>query len=63
MRRKKPKLITEFKCDHCGDTTPHFVTTAKYQHFCLIQTPGYPADKDCMSDYLNKESIAQQFTF
>jgi len=63
LRNKKPKLITEFKCDHCGDTTSSFVTTSKYKHFCRIQTPGYPADKDCMSGYLNKESIAQPFAF
>jgi len=51
LKRKKTKLITEFKCDYCNDTTSSFVTTATYKHFCRIQTPGYPADKDCMSDY------------
>jgi len=63
LKKRKPKLITEFKCDHCGDTTSSFVTTSKYKHFCRIQTPGYPADKDCMDDYLNNDSIAKQFTF
>jgi len=51
LRKKKPKLVIEFKCDHCGSMTSSFVTTLKYQHFCRIQTPGQPADKDCMSDY------------
>ena len=51
MRKRKPKMVTQFKCDHCGTTTSSFVTTHKYQHFCRIQTPGFPADKDCMADY------------
>ena len=55
MRSKKPKLITEFKCDHCNTTTSSFVTTASYKHFCRIQTPGKPADKDCMSDYIQSK--------
>ena len=61
MKRKKPKLITELKCDHCKNFTSSFVSTPDYKHFCRIQTPGQPADKDCMTDYLNNESIAKQF--
>ena len=51
MRKRKPKLVTQFKCDHCQTMTTSFVTTNKYQHFCRIQTPGKPADKDCMTEY------------
>jgi len=51
MRKRKPKVVTQFKCDHCQTTTSSFVTTSKYQHFCRIQTPGFPADKDCMAEY------------
>ena len=62
MRKRKPKVVTQYKCDYCKDTTSSFITTATYKHFCRIQTPGQPADKDCMTDYLNNESIAKQFT-
>jgi hypothetical protein len=57
LRKKRPKVITEFKCDHCGDTTSSFVTTSNYQHFCRIQTPGQPADKDCMDDYFGAKKL------
>ena len=56
MRKRKPKVVTQFKCDHCQTTTSSFVTTNKYQHFCRIQTPGQPADKDCMDDYLVRKN-------
>jgi len=56
MPKRKPKVVTQFKCDHCGTTTSSFVTTHKYQHFCRIQTPGFPADKDCMADYFGAKN-------
>jgi len=39
--------------------TTSFVVNMEYKHFCRIQTPGFPADKDCMSEYLvrNNPSI------
>jgi len=37
--------------------TSSFVTTVKYQHFCRIQTPGQPADKDCMADYSGAKKL------
>ena len=61
--RKSSKSAMAYECNYCGHISSSFVTTVNYKHFCRIQTPGQPADKDCMSDYLNKESIAQQFTF
>ena len=48
----KRKSETVFKCDYCGSITSYFVATAEYKHFCLEQVPGYPASKDCMTDYL-----------
>ena len=57
MRKRKPKVVIQFKCDYCGDTTSSFVTSIKYQHFCRIQTPGQPADKDCMADYSGAKKL------
>ena len=57
MRKRKPKVVIQFKCDYCGDTTSSFVTSSKYQHFCRIQTPGKPADKDCMADYSGAKNL------
>ena len=56
MPKRKPKVVTQFKCDHCQTTTSSFVTTNKHQHFCRIQTPGFPADKDCMADYFGAKN-------
>ena len=54
--RKKKKSEIEVKCDYCGDRTSYFVTTMKYQRFCRIQTPGYPAVKDCLEDYIKEKN-------
>ena len=64
-RRKKAAPVIAVKCDYCKTETQSFVITAEHLKFCRIQTPGYPADKDCMEDYLNekkkeKESIYAQ---
>ena len=53
MRKKKTKPVMEVKCDHCHTYTSSFVVTAEYKKFCRLQTPGFPPDIDCMSDYLN----------
>ena len=57
MRKRKPKQVIQFKCDHCKEMTSSFVTTLKYQHFCRLQTPGFPPDKDCMSEYFGTKNI------
>ena len=49
---KKRKLEIEVKCDYCGNYTSSFVVNGKYKRFCLFQTPGFPPNKDCMTDYL-----------
>ena len=53
--RKSNKLVMAYECDYCGDITPHFVTTSKYQHFCREQIVGYPATKDCLEDYFQSK--------
>ena len=57
---KRKKTIFARKCDFCkseiilnGPDSDSYVVTAEYKYFCHIQTPGKPAEKDCMTDYLN----------
>ena len=59
MKTKK-KLIYSHKCDWCneelilnGKDSDSYVVTAGYKYFCIIQTPGKPAERDCMKNYLN----------
>ena len=54
---RKPKVVTEYKCDYCNTTTSNFVTTANYKHFCREQVVGYEPTKDCMSDYLQSKKM------
>ena len=56
----KKKLIYAKRCDYCkreitlnGRESDGYVVTAELKTFCLIQTPGKPAERDCMADYLN----------
>ena len=58
MKTKK-KLIYSHKCDWCnqelilnGTDSDSYVVTAEYKYFCIIQTPGKPAERDCMKNYL-----------
>ena len=60
MRRKKAQPEMVVKCDYCGSTTETFVATAERLLFCRIQTPGYPAEKDCMEDYINEKKKEKQ---
>tara|TARA_X000001388_G_scaffold24107_1_gene16605 strand:+ start:237 stop:545 length:309 start_codon:yes stop_codon:yes gene_type:complete len=60
MRRKKRQPRIAVKCDYCNSETETFVVTAEYKKFCIIQTPGYPAEKDCMEDYLNEKKKEKQ---
>lgn len=48
---KKRKVEIHVKCDYCGNYTTSFVATPEYKRFCRFQTPGFPPDKDCMTDY------------
>jgi len=56
----KKETIYSHKCDWCnreltlnGPDGDSYVITAAYQYFCMIQTPGKPAERDCMNNYLN----------
>ena len=56
----KKKLIYAKRCDYCkreitlnGRESDSYVVTAELKTFCLIQTSGKPAERDCMADYLN----------
>ena len=52
---KKRKVEIEVKCDYCGNYTSSFVSTPEYKSFCRFQTPGFPPDKDCMTDYFQSK--------
>ena len=56
----KKKLIYAKRCDYCkreitlnGRESDSYVVTGELKTFCLIQTSGKPAERDCMADYLN----------
>ena len=58
MKTKK-KQIYSHKCDYCnrelilnGKDSDSYVVTAEFKYFCIIQTPGKPAERDCMKNYL-----------
>jgi len=54
----KSKSETEIKCEYCKNYTSNFVTTAEYKHFCRVQKPGFPPDKDCMDNYIKEKDNA-----
>jgi len=60
MRRIKLRHIFAHKCDWCnreiilnGQNSDPYVVNAERKYFCIEQTPGKPAERDCMQDYLN----------
>ena len=67
----KKKTIYSHKCDWCnreltlnGRDSDSYVVSAEYKYFCIIQTPGKPAERDCMSDYLkNTKQKLYEHTF
>ena len=63
----KTKLIYAKRCDYCkreitlnGKESDSYVVTAELKTFCLIQTPGKPAERDCMKNYLNDLNSKQK---
>ena len=63
----KTKLIYAKRCDYCkreitlnGRESDSYVVTAELKTFCLIQTPGKPAERDCMKNYLNDLNSKQK---
>ena len=67
----KKKKIFARKCDWCkseiilnGPDSDSYVVTAEWKYFCINQTPGKPAEKDCMADYLNNiKKKLYEYTF
>ena len=60
MKRIKLRYIFAHKCDWCnreiilnGQNSDPYVVNAERKYFCIEQTPGKPAERDCMQDYLN----------
>jgi len=58
--KARKKLIFAKNCDWCnkqiilsGEDSDPFVVNMEYKYFCIEQTPGKPAERDCMADYLN----------
>ena len=63
----KKNLIYAKRCDYCkreitlnGRESDRYVVTAELKTFCLIQTPGKPAERDCMKNYLNDLNSKQK---
>jgi len=68
--KPKKKLIYSHKCDWCnrelilnGKDSDSYVVTAEYKYFCIIQTPGKPAERDCMKNYLENKKNKYEYTF
>jgi len=67
--KPKKKLIYSHKCDWCnrvlilnGEDSDSYVVTAEYKYFCIIQTPGKPAERDCMKNYLENKKNKYEYT-
>jgi hypothetical protein len=66
----KKKLIYSHKCDWCnrelilnGKDSDSYIVTAEFQYFCIIQTPGKPAERDCFKNYLENKKNKYEYTF
>ena len=69
MKTKK-KQIYSHKCDWCnrelilnGKDSDSYVITAEFKYFCIIQTPGKLAERDCMKNYLENKKKKNEHTF
>ena len=66
--KTKNKLIYSHKCDWCnrelvlnGKDSDSYVVTAELKYFCIIQTPGKPAERDCMKNYLEDKKKKHEY--
>ena len=55
----KKKRIFVHKCDWCnqelilnGKDSDSYVINGEFKYFCIIQTRGKPAERDCLKNYL-----------
>ena len=58
----KKKNIFVHKCDYCnreltlnGPDYDTYVINAEHKYFCIIQTPGKVAERDCLKNYLENK--------
>tara|TARA_R110000803_G_scaffold206890_2_gene274464 strand:- start:395 stop:721 length:327 start_codon:yes stop_codon:yes gene_type:complete len=58
--RIRSKLEIAVKCNYCKNQTEVFVVNAEGLRFCRIQIPGYPADKDCLEDYIRNKNVQKK---
>ena len=68
--KRKKKNIYVHKCDYCnreltlnGPDYDTYVITAEHKYFCIIQTRGKPAERDCMKNYLENKKKKNEYTF
>ena len=69
MKTKKKKPIYVHKCDYCnreltlnGPDYDTYVINAEHKYFCIIQTPGKAAERDCLKNYLEDKKKKNEYT-
>ena len=65
----KKKNIFVHKCDYCnreltlnGPDYDTYVINAEHKYFCIIQTPGKAAERDCLKNYLENKKKKYEYT-
>ena len=65
----KKKNIFVHKCDYCnreltlnGPDYDTYVINAEHKYFCIIQTPGKAAERDCLKNYLEDKKKKNEYT-
>ena len=65
----KKKNIFVHKCDYCnreltlnGPDYDTYVINAEHKYFCIIQTPGKVAERDCLKNYLEDKKKKNEYT-
>ena len=65
----KKKNIFVHKCDYCnreltlnGPDYDPYVINAEHKYFCIIQTPGKVAERDCLKNYLEDKKKKNEYT-
>ena len=64
----KKKNIFVHKCDYCnreltlnGPDYDTYVINAEHKYFCIIQTPGKAAERDCLKNYLEDKKKKNEY--